>query len=235
MTEEFKTTGMMLPWSNEYENEFEKQVYMAINIFRANPKRWAPIIQQTYQRNRALDTRSQRDLINAVKSMEKMPGICFDAALNAAARKNNVEVTTVDTRTPKEGGNIAALTGTDKSIKVENCQEVTMIEYLGQDAEEFVTLVMIKCWDNPNAVKDEKVVEKKESSALPGVTETEVTDTKPKNEGAAKEAQKAADPRLRCPLFEPLTSKMGMSNKAHRYRKNVIQLLFTRDQLNTME
>ena len=63
--------------------------------------------------------------------MEKMTGISIDSALNAAARKNNVEVTTVDTRSPKEGGNIAALTGTDKSVKAENCQEITMIEYLG--------------------------------------------------------------------------------------------------------
>ena len=166
--------------------------------------------------------------------MEKMTGISIDSALNAAARKNNVEVTTVDTRSPKEGGNIAALTGTDKSVKAENCQEITMIEYLGQDAEEFVSLIMIKCWDRPNAVKDEKVIEKKEP-VLPGIEETEVAATKPKTEEPAKKAEKAVDPRLRCPLFEPLTSKMGMSNKAHKYRKNVIQLLFMKDQVNTME
>ena len=161
---------------------------MAINIFRANPPRWAPIIQQTYRQNKALDTKNQKDLLNALKSMEKMPGISIDAVLNTAARKNNVEVTTVDTRTPVEGGNIAALTGADKNVKAENCQEVTMIEYLGQDAEEFVSLIMIKCWDKPNAVKDEKVIEKKEATPIAGVEQTEVAETKPKNDDAAKTA-----------------------------------------------
>ena len=42
----------------QYENEFEKQVYMAINVFRANPPRWAPIIQETYAKNPAKDSKS---------------------------------------------------------------------------------------------------------------------------------------------------------------------------------
>ena len=102
-----------------------------------------------------------------------MPAIRIDDALNAAVRQNNVVVTTEDSKTPKENGNIDALTKNDSSIKVENCQEVTMVEYLGTEAQEFITLVMIKCWENPKAVKDVTIVqEKKPVDLLPSVSET---------------------------------------------------------------
>ena len=168
--------------------------------------------------------------------MEKMPAIRIDDALNAAVRQNNFVVTTEDSKTPKENGNIDALTKNDSSIKVENCQEVTMVEYLGTEAQEFITLVMIKCWENPKAVKDVTIVqEKKPVDLLPSVSET-----KPEPQDKPKDAPvtKAVDPKLyakSCPLFDPQIAKMGMSNKSHKYRKNVIQLLFMKDQVNTME
>jgi hypothetical protein len=43
-------------------------------------------------------------------------------------------VTTEDAKTPKEGGNIDALSKNDSSVKTENCQEVTMVEYIGSEA-----------------------------------------------------------------------------------------------------
>ena len=208
---------------------------MAVNVFRHNPPRWAPIIQETYKKHKDMDSKSQKALIDCVKKMDRMPAIVIDEALNEAVRKNNSAVTAEDIRNPKEGGNIDVLTGADSGIKVEDCQEVTMVEYKGADAEEFITLVMIKCWENPRAVKDEKVVEEKkpDDNLLPAspFDEKPVEETKPKVEEKPKEAAaQDVDPRKRCPLFEPLITKMGMSNKAHKYRKNVIQLLFRKDQ-----
>ena len=225
----------MAPWGGQYENEFEKQVYQAINIFRANPPRWAPIIQETYAKNKLLDTKSQKDLITAVKAMEKMTMIRFDDALNTAVRSNNVAVTTEDIKEPKEGGNIDVLTKNDSSIKVENCQEVTMIEYLGAAAEEFITLMMIKCWENPKAVKEETVVVEKKEDLLPVV---ESDKPKVEEKPAASKETKAVDPKLyakNCPLFDPLVAKMGISNRGHKYKKNVIQMLFMVEQVNSME
>jgi hypothetical protein len=79
------------------------------------------------------------------------------------------------------------------------------------------------------------VQEKKPVDLLPSVSET-----KPKTEEKPKDAPvtKAVDPKLyakNCPLFDPMITKMGMSNKGHRYRKNVIQLLFMKEQANSME
>ena len=210
---------------------------MAVNVFRHNPPRWAPIIQETYGKHKELDSKNQKALIDCVKKMEKMPAIAIDEQLNDAVRKNNASVTAEDVRNPKENGNIEQLKGIDSGVKVEDCQEVTMVEYLGQDADEFITLVMIKCWNNPAAVKDEKVVEEKkpeDPNLLPAspFDEKPVEATKPKEEPPKQKVAENVDPRKRCPLFEPLVTKMGMSNKAHKYRKNVIQLLFRTDKQN---
>ena len=34
--------GLVQPWSHQYENDFEKQVFMAINLFRHEPAKWVP-------------------------------------------------------------------------------------------------------------------------------------------------------------------------------------------------
>ena len=38
-----------MPWSHSYQNEFEKQVIMAINLFRNDPKKWLTAIEDTYK------------------------------------------------------------------------------------------------------------------------------------------------------------------------------------------
>jgi len=48
LLEQYQQAGLRQPWSNEYENEFEKQVYMATNLFRYDPKRYLPLIRKMY-------------------------------------------------------------------------------------------------------------------------------------------------------------------------------------------
>ena len=45
-------------------------------------------------------------------------------------------------------------------MKEEDCEEVTIFEYLGRDAHEFVTLVIIKCWEQPIVMIRKESVEK---------------------------------------------------------------------------
>ena len=55
---------MTQPWSSQYDNEFEKQLYMAINIFRHNPKRWVPIINEVCRKQPNLNnSQVQKDLV----------------------------------------------------------------------------------------------------------------------------------------------------------------------------
>ena len=47
VTEIFVKSGGLMPASNEYQNEFEKQIFMAINNCRTNPKRFVTIVRDT--------------------------------------------------------------------------------------------------------------------------------------------------------------------------------------------
>ena len=38
----------MQPWSGQYENQFEKEIYMAINVFRFNPTAWSVVINNVF-------------------------------------------------------------------------------------------------------------------------------------------------------------------------------------------
>jgi len=46
---DFTEAGLMLPSEQDYKNEFEKEVFMAINLFRHEPVRWIALIQQVYK------------------------------------------------------------------------------------------------------------------------------------------------------------------------------------------
>jgi hypothetical protein len=37
----------------------------------------------------------------------------------------------------------------NSSIEAQDCEEITMIEYKGSSAVEFIILAMIKCWEAP--------------------------------------------------------------------------------------
>ena len=100
---------------------------MAINVFRHNPPRFASIIKKTYDDHPQTDRKGEKQLIDFVKKLNKLPGVSFDPQLNAAVRKNNAAVTCEDIREPKEGGNFDALQKEDSSVKVEECEEITMV------------------------------------------------------------------------------------------------------------
>ena len=45
----FKNTGMQEPWAKQYENNFEKDYYMAVNVFRAYPSKFISIVRELRQ------------------------------------------------------------------------------------------------------------------------------------------------------------------------------------------
>ncbi len=47
VTEIYLRGGGLMPRSDKYQNEFEKQVFMAINNCRNNPKRFLAIVRDT--------------------------------------------------------------------------------------------------------------------------------------------------------------------------------------------
>jgi hypothetical protein len=44
--EEYKSKGLPMPDTSEYENAFEKEAFMTINLFRHDPKHFLPQIRE---------------------------------------------------------------------------------------------------------------------------------------------------------------------------------------------
>lgn len=51
LLEQYSAAGLKHPYSGEFENDFEKQIYMAINLCRFDPKRFVPHVRKVYREN----------------------------------------------------------------------------------------------------------------------------------------------------------------------------------------
>lgn len=190
----FDKTEIMQPWSGQYENQFEKEIYMAINVFRFNPPAWSVVINNVFNSTPELAKAKamKKEILEKIKTLQKLPAISIDEAANLAARSNNAAVVAA-AGPAKEGGNINAIIKDKSDLKPENYSEITMIQYKSDDAAEFITLALIKYWKKPKAnaksveeTKEKTKEEKKEENLLP-VTKSE------EEEKAAEKAKAEED------------------------------------------
>ena len=71
LLEQYHQTGLPQPWAGDYENDFEKQIYMAVNLVRHDPKRFIPAVREVYKSHVLLAGglgKKQNDLINRLKT-----------------------------------------------------------------------------------------------------------------------------------------------------------------------
>lgn len=116
----------MQPYSSEFENEFEKQIFYAINLCRYDPKRFVVPVKEVKERNILAMGKDTKDLILFLQKCERLTQVRFDDQANAAARKNNVTIIEKNEDVPTQGGNIEvynSIVGSDKSTV---CEEYTM-------------------------------------------------------------------------------------------------------------
>ena len=79
LMDQYVAAGLQQPWSNEYENEFEKKIFMAINLFRHEPKRFIPIVKNVYKHNLLLKgSKSMEEVVKKLQTAETMPQVRFD-------------------------------------------------------------------------------------------------------------------------------------------------------------
>ena len=146
--EQYAAAGLQQPWSNEYENDFEKKIFMAINLLRYEPKRFVPILKKTYKENKLLaGSKSLEELVKTLNTTEKMQPVKFDGQANEACRKNNEAIVEKNEAAPALGGNMEKykeIVGEDKNSE---CFEYTMTKFEGTAAEEFVCLELALDWD----------------------------------------------------------------------------------------
>ena len=141
--EQYSAAGLQHPWSGEYENDFEKQIYMAINLCRHDPKRFVPLVRKVYRDNVLLAAgkgKRMNDLIAKLQAQAQLPQVKFDETANQAVRQNNAAVIERNEDAPTKGGNIAKYTELSGSDKTGSCSEFTMIKYQGTTGDDFVAL-----------------------------------------------------------------------------------------------
>ena len=148
VVEQYMKMGGHMPSPSEYYNEFEKQVYMAVNVCRFDPKRMVPHVR-TAAKNPAAKTVSPdsvKSLIAHLNKMEPLPSIALNPQAMEACRKNNTRVCELDEEVPSREGNITTfkeVVGDDKNV---SCEEYTMCKYESENAAEFVALELILDW-----------------------------------------------------------------------------------------
>ena len=49
LLEQYHAADLPQPWSGDYENNFGKEIYMAVNLCRHDPKRFVPHVRQVYK------------------------------------------------------------------------------------------------------------------------------------------------------------------------------------------
>lgn len=238
MLEQYAAAGLVQPWSGEYENDFEKQIFMAINLCRHDPKRFVPHVRAVYKDHVLLNKgagKKMNDLIAKLQSQAPLRPVRFDGQANDAVRQNNLAVVAADEAAPKKGGNIAKYNQLVGSDKTSSCREFTMPQFEGSTGFEFVSLQLALDYEAFDAPKPEGAPKAKDAAAEPKANAMEEGSAPDKGQTEAKPAAKAP---TAAPSYSPILDEnielVGISNKAHKKTKNVIQVLYVKNEGNAM-
>ena len=123
---------------------------------------------------------------------------------------------------PTKGGNIAKYSELTGSDKTSSCCEFTMPQFEGTTGFEFVALQLALDFENFEGAKRPAAPEAAASGSAPDKGETVAP---------AKAAGAGAD---YTPILDENVQLVGISNKAHKQTKNVIQVLYIKSVGNAM-
>ena len=148
LTEQYLKAGMLMPSPSEYSNEFEKQIFFAINTCRYEPKEFVPYVRAAAKHAacKGVPELIVKDLIEYLKKCEHLAPVSFDPQGTEAVRKNSDAVIEKKEEVPAEGGNMAAYKEVCGEGKEASCEEYTMVKYEGTEGREFVAIELIRDW-----------------------------------------------------------------------------------------
>ena len=135
-----------MPGEEDTESEFEKDIFLSINLLRNDPRSFIPTVQRVNKKKLVNGSKGLRTIIQALKSMNKVPSVKFDEDANKAVRKNNKAICDIPSYSPPEdAGNLEKL----REIIGEELSgaETTFYNYWSKSAEEFVALLLYKDFD----------------------------------------------------------------------------------------
>ena len=156
LAQQFAAAGLPEPIFQNYENEFEKNIYYAINLCRANPKSFVSVVNQVKDSHPVCKGKATKDLIEHLKNCPPRGLVGLDEQAIEAVRQNNIATIAEEEAVPRQGGNIHVYKTMCPGDAV--CEEFTMCQFDNEDAKQFVAVEMIMEWNKQS--DDGKIVKR---------------------------------------------------------------------------
>ena len=89
LLEQYHAAGLPEIWSGDVQNNFEKEIYMAINICRHDPKKFSYWVKMAYKDHVLLKGglgKKQNELVAKLNSMEPLRAVKIDSSATEAVR-----------------------------------------------------------------------------------------------------------------------------------------------------
>ena len=164
--EAFAKEDLLQPQFSDYDNDFEKQIFFAINLVRHNPKTYGLAALNAGMTHVLAKKIKKGDLESFLKKCPPLPLVRYEDEALQAVRKNNEAIIALAEATPTKGGNITAYNEVIGSDKTSACEEYTMCQYMSDSAWEFVGIAMLLDWDRAGDLKGKTPILNKDVSRI---------------------------------------------------------------------
>ncbi len=144
LEEQFAAAGLnSLVKDAKFNVEFERQIFMAINLCRFAPARFEQVVQEVKQTNRqAQAVQGTVQLRKHMRQMQKLPPVSFNEKASSACRENNDRVCQL--ADVVNGGNLELY---NKALgRVAVGEDYTHRSFNSTSGAEFVALQLILNW-----------------------------------------------------------------------------------------
>ena len=102
----YTESGLPQPFSTDYENQFECDLFYAINMLRAKPDTFVRQAKATLYRGHVKQSNVVGECATYLQQMEPIVPLKFDSQCNQAVRANNEAVCAAAEDAPAPGGNL---------------------------------------------------------------------------------------------------------------------------------
>jgi hypothetical protein len=144
---ELKLQNLLTEGQQTWNNDFEKDIFMAINVLRNESVVFTSVVEDVKANNPKMKDMKHTDkLLKYLEMNEQLGSIHYDLAAMDAARKNNEEKCAMQFQQAPWGGNIVMLEKLLGGIKVV-AEEVTFSNYPGTSGMGLVAQQLICDFD----------------------------------------------------------------------------------------
>mmetsp|Transcript_14694 Transcript_14694/g.25013 ORF Transcript_14694/g.25013 Transcript_14694/m.25013 type:complete len:176 (-) Transcript_14694:261-788(-) len=140
----FHTKKLREPWSDDYQNTFEKEIYYAINIFRSEPSLFIgpvgdlkTIMSEEFGKSKELIKAVQKELA----TMKPLSPVTFDKLANKACQLNNKEK--IGKEQVEKGGNVETFTNMEENKEMSTQAEEDTVFNWSKSAQYLIAFILL--------------------------------------------------------------------------------------------